>query len=106
MVHSEEFEVAVAKLQTGSTDLTPEETVSVSKFKRINDSSEVLVLPNITPLPEKAFSKQVGKKVQYFKIQDIIGKSNIAERLFSDAGNIFSPSRSSMCPTTFEETLF
>ena len=86
--------------------MTPEETVSVSKLERINDSCEVLVLLINNSLAEKAFSKQVGKKVQNFEIQDFIGTSNIAERLFSDAGNIFSPSTSSMCPTTFEETLF
>ena len=70
------------------------------------ETSEVLVLLNNTSLAERALSKQVGKKVQYVIIQDIIGTSNIAERLFSVAGNICTPSRSSMCPTTFEETLF
>ena len=106
IVHSKEFEVAIAKLQGGSTDLTHEETISLSKLRCINDSSEVLVLPNNTSLAERALSKQVRKKVQYFNIQDIIGTSNIAERLFSVAGNICTPSRSSMCPTTFEETFF
>ena len=106
IVHSKEFEVAIAKLQGGSTDLTHEETISLSKLRRINDSSEVLVLPNNTSLAERALSKQVRKKVQYFNIQDNIGTSNIAERLFSVAGNICTPSSSSMCSTTFEETLF
>ena len=100
------FEVAIAKFQGGSTDLTPEETVSLSKLRRINDSSEVLVLPNNTSPAERALSKQVRKRVQYFNIQDIIGTSNIAERLFSVAGKICTPLKSSMCPTTFRETLF
>ena len=88
IVHSKEFEVAIAKLQGGSTVFSHEETISLSKLRRINDSSEVLVLPNNTSLAERALSKQVRKKVQYFNNQDIIGTSNIAERLFSVAGNI------------------
>ena len=46
--------VAEAKLQGGSTDLTTEETVSLSKFKSIDHSSEALVLPNNTFLAGRA----------------------------------------------------
>ena len=43
---------------------------------------------------------------EFLHWEDIIGTTIFAERLFSVAGNIYTPSRSSMCPTTFEETLF
>ena len=70
IVHSKEFEVAIVKLQGGLTDSTPEETVSLSKLIGINDSSEVLVLPNNTSLAGRALSKQVRKKsnISIFKI--------------------------------------
>ena len=107
IIENPEFENAIVK----AIDLKPQdgsEQILLEDYKK-TDISVVSVASTTESYAERVRKKQKleqANRDSCYEVSFICPTSNIAERLFSQSGNIATKSRVHMNPTSLEETMF
>ena len=108
IIQNPEFENAIVKA-IDSKPIDGNEQMLLKDFKKTSDISVISVASTTESYAERVLKKQKLEQANAdssYEVSFVCPTSNIAERLFSQSGNIATKSRAHMNPTSLEETMF